>query len=77
MSDIKDLPVMSQIWFLFVKHKRLTDFEIEKLLPAVNPNSIRPARIQIERKGWIKRTDEKRVAEGRGEYTVFELVVRR
>ena len=71
-----------KVYNLFKKHKSLTDYQIEKL-SGLNPNSIRPARLSLEKSGLIKRTDHKaEVVLYRsshndiktGFYTVYDLV---
>lgn len=54
---------------LFLKHRRLTDIQIQRLLPEVNTNSIRPSRLKLERMGLIRRTNDKL-----NKYTIFEIV---
>ncbi len=70
------------VYNLFKKHKSLTDYQIEKM-SGLNPNSIRPARLSLEKNGIIKRTEHKaEVALYRsshkdvkiGLYTVYDLV---
>ncbi len=71
-----------KVYNLFKKHKSLTDYQIEKM-SGLNPNSIRPARLSLEKNGIIKRTEHKaEVAFYRsshkdiktGYYTVYDLV---
>ena len=50
---------MLTIFNLFVQHKRLTDFELENLCE-INCNSIRGARLKLEQKRLIRRTEEKK-----------------
>ncbi len=67
-----------EIYNLFVKHKKLTDHELERL-SQINPNSIRPSRLKLEELGIVSRTSVKKKAskgrgDERGEYVVYELV---
>jgi hypothetical protein len=58
---------------LFQQLGGLTDFQLEKLLKK-NGNSIRPARIKLEKKGLITRTTNQIVnPETNGKYTIFVL----
>lgn len=59
---------MKTIHDLFARKKNLTDLEIQGLL-TLNPNSIRPARLQLQKLGHIRKTNDKR-----SNYTVYEFV---
>lgn len=67
------------IYNLFVKHRELNDFDIERLID-INPNSIRSSRLKLEELGIIKRTNVKKKAtkgvakDSRGRYTIYQLV---
>lgn len=67
------------IYNLFVKHRELNDFDIERLIN-INPNSIRSSRLKLEELGIIKRTNVKKKAskgvakDNRGKYTIYQLV---
>jgi transcription initiation factor IIE alpha subunit len=67
------------IYNLFVQHRELNDFDIERL-SKINPNSIRPTRLKLEELGIIKRTNIKKKAtkgeakDSRGKYTIFKIV---
>lgn len=52
----------------FVNRKKLTDLELHALLPSINANSIRPARLQLLREGKIIKTKAKKQG-----YTVYRL----
>lgn len=74
------MTIVDRAYNLFVKHGKLTDIQLQKLLD-VNPNSVRPVRLTLERKGLIRRMKEKkkhtrgRIIDSRkGHYTVFKLV---
>ena len=67
-----------EVYNLFLKHKTLTDHELERL-SVLNPNSIRPSRLKLEEMGIIARTNLKKKAtkgrgDERGKYVVYELV---
>lgn len=70
---------MLTIFNLFVQHKRLTDFELENLCE-INCNSIRGARLKLEQKRLIRRTEEKKKHfennKRGGAYTIYELIVK-
>ena len=61
--------IRQKVFNLFTKHRRLTDIQIQRLLPEVNVNSIRPCRLDLEKKGLILRTSSKL-----NKYTIFEIV---
>jgi transcription initiation factor IIE alpha subunit len=62
---------------LFQKHGQLTDIELDRLL-GINPNSVRPLRLQLQREGHIVKTGEKKKhTRGRGTkgyYTIYKVV---
>jgi transcription initiation factor IIE alpha subunit len=62
---------------LFQKHGELTDIQLDRLL-GINPNSVRPLRLQLQREGHIVKTDEKKKhTRGRGKrgyYTIYKVV---
>lgn len=51
----------------FAGKKSLTDLELAGLV-SMNPNSVRPCRLSLQRIGYIKKTDTKRKG-----YTVYSL----
>lgn len=67
---------VAKVYGLFLAHKHLTDMQIQNLLKDINPNSIRPCRLKLERLGLIVRTKNKIKHinnSKRGTYTIYSL----
>jgi hypothetical protein len=69
-----------EMYNLFLKHKQLTDVDLQKHSD-INPNSIRSARLKLEKLGLIRRTDYKkgkkseyRKSSHHGYFTIYKLV---
>jgi len=62
------MTITERIIDLFRRRKRLTDIELQALL-GCNPNSVRPCRLNLLRKGMIRKTGIKK-----HRYEVYEFV---
>jgi len=70
----------SKAYELFQKHEKLTDVQLQRLL-AINPNSVRPLRLNLEKQGLIRRMKaKKKHTRGRssnnhdGMHTIYKIV---
>jgi transcription initiation factor IIE alpha subunit len=64
------------IYQLFCEFKKLTDLEISTAIK-INPNSVRPCRLALERKKLITRTGKKKCHTINGRkayYSLYEIV---
>ena len=74
MSKIKGNA--ARVYSLFLSHRRLTDVQLQEMLKDINPNSIRPSRLRLEKLGLIRRTKHKikhKVGKKNNYNTVYEL----
>lgn len=66
-----------KLYHIFKTHKKLTDIEL-LLHSNINPNSVRPARLLLEKNNLIKRTNEKKNHNTSSKrislYSVYELI---
>ena len=62
------MTITDQIVELFKRRKKLTDMELQALL-GCNPNSVRPCRLNLLKKGLIRKTGIKK-----HQYEVYEFV---
>lgn len=59
---------LAVVYKVFKERKALTDLELQGFVN-LNPNSVRPARLNLLRMGAIRKTEEKRAG-----YTVYKVV---
>jgi transcription initiation factor IIE alpha subunit len=57
----------------FLEHGKLTDRDLVKLVKA-DGNSVRPRRLNLQRKGFIRNTGKKDFSESKIGWTIYKLV---
>lgn len=63
------------VYQIFLDKIRLTDIDILKITK-LNPNSVRPVRLKLEKMNLIKRTDKKKthtINSKKSKYTIYQL----